>query len=183
VPAGSGAPRLVLLCGLPGSGKTTLAREIADAYGAVRLNPDEWETALDVDPFDEPFQTKLEAKFWELAQRLLALGVSVVLELGSGLARNGTRSARRRERSASPSSCASSTRHTRSWSGVSSLATPPAASPSPRATWSGIEPPSSRRPPMSSRCMTHRWPSRVERSPGAGPSRTGVRMVGFSAWG
>jgi predicted kinase len=82
VPAGSGAPRLVLLCGLPGSGKTTLAREIADAYGAVRLNPDEWETALDVDPFDEPFQTKLEAKFWELAQRLLALGVSVVLEWG-----------------------------------------------------------------------------------------------------
>ena len=29
--------RLVLLCGLPASGKTTLARELADAYGAVRL--------------------------------------------------------------------------------------------------------------------------------------------------
>ena len=62
-------PRLVLICGLPASGKTTLAREIADAYGAVRLNPDEWETALDVDPFDEGFQARLEAQFWKLTQR------------------------------------------------------------------------------------------------------------------
>lgn len=68
--------RLVLLCGLPASGKTTLARELADAYGAVRLNPDEWELALGVDPFNEGFQVRLETAFWELAQRLLALGTS-----------------------------------------------------------------------------------------------------------
>jgi predicted kinase len=75
-------PRLVLLCGLPASGKTILARELADAYGAVRLNPDEWESALEVDPFDEGFQARLEAEFWELTQRLLVLGTSVVLEWG-----------------------------------------------------------------------------------------------------
>ena len=74
--------RLVLLCGLPASGKTTLAHELADAYDAVRLNPDAWEMALGVDPFDEGFQMKLEAAFWELAQRLLILGTSVVLEWG-----------------------------------------------------------------------------------------------------
>lgn len=75
-------PRLVLLCGLPASGKTTLARELADSYGAVRLNADEWELALAVDPFDGEFQTRLEAQFWELAQRLLVLGISVILEWG-----------------------------------------------------------------------------------------------------
>jgi predicted kinase len=71
-------PRLVLLCGLPASGKTALAREIADAYGAVRLDPDAWELALAVDPFDEAFQARLEAQFWELAQRLLVLGTPAV---------------------------------------------------------------------------------------------------------
>jgi predicted kinase len=75
-------PRLVLLCGLPASGKTTLARELEDAYGAVRLNPDEWESALGVDPFDDGFQARLEAAFWQLTQRLLVLGTSVVLEWG-----------------------------------------------------------------------------------------------------
>ena len=75
-------PRLVLVCGLPASGKTTLARRLAESYGAVRLNPDEWELALGVDPFDEGFQDRLEAEFWELTQRLLVLGTSVILDWG-----------------------------------------------------------------------------------------------------
>jgi hypothetical protein len=43
----------------------------------VRLNPDEWEFALGIDPFDEGFQARLEAAFWELTQRLLVLGTSM----------------------------------------------------------------------------------------------------------
>jgi predicted kinase len=75
-------PRLVLLCGLPASGKTTLARELADAYGAVRLSLDEWELALGIDPFDEEFQVKLEGAFSGLTERLITLGTSVILEWG-----------------------------------------------------------------------------------------------------
>src|SRR5437879_12698800 len=71
-------PRLVLLCGLPASGKTTLAREIADAYGAVRFNPAEWELALGIDPFDAELQVKLEAESWRLTERLIALATSLL---------------------------------------------------------------------------------------------------------
>jgi predicted kinase len=75
-------PRLVLLCGLPASGKTTLARELAETYGAVRLNADEWKLALGIDPFDEDLRVRLEAQLLALAQRLLTLGTSVILDWG-----------------------------------------------------------------------------------------------------
>src|SRR5690349_14463587 len=74
--------RLVLLCGLPASGKTSLARELADTYGAVRLNADDWKLALGIDPFDDEMRIRLEAQLWDLARRLLALGTSVILEWG-----------------------------------------------------------------------------------------------------
>jgi predicted kinase len=75
-------PRLVLLCGLPASGKTTLARELVGDYRAVRFDIDEWMRAAGIDPFDEDVRAALEARFWALTQRLLALGTSVVLEWG-----------------------------------------------------------------------------------------------------
>jgi predicted kinase len=75
-------PRLVLLCGLPASGKTTLARELAEVYGAVRLSADEWKLALGIDPFDERLRVRLESQLWALAQRLLTLRTSVILEWG-----------------------------------------------------------------------------------------------------
>lgn len=70
------------MCGLPGSGKTTEARRLAADLGAVRLSPDEWMADLGIDLWDEPMRDRLERVLWDLAQELLRLGQSVILESG-----------------------------------------------------------------------------------------------------
>jgi predicted kinase len=75
-------PRLVLLCGLPGSGKTTIGTRLAAEMNAVRLSPDEWLMALGIDLWDEDARRRLEALFWNLGQELLGSGVSVILDSG-----------------------------------------------------------------------------------------------------
>ncbi|MET1074219.1 MAG: ATP-binding protein [Umezawaea sp.] len=74
--------RLFLLCGLPGAGKTTLARRLAVELPAVRLCPDEWMAGLGVDLFDIAFRAELEGVFRRHALELLSSGVDVVLENG-----------------------------------------------------------------------------------------------------
>jgi predicted kinase len=74
--------RLILTCGLPGSGKTTLARQLAADRGAVCLTKDEWLWALGSTPWDESAREKVEHQLWRLAQELLRLGLSVVLDFG-----------------------------------------------------------------------------------------------------
>ena len=75
--------RLAIVCGLPGAGKTTLATKLESAYGAVRFAPDEWIRALDMDIYDEAMRAKIEQLQWSLAQRLLGLGDSVIIEWGT----------------------------------------------------------------------------------------------------
>lgn len=74
--------RLLLTCGLPGAGKTTLAAELAESRQAVRLTKDEWQWVLGSTPWDRVLGERLEGQLWRLAQDLLQLGVSVVLDFG-----------------------------------------------------------------------------------------------------
>ena len=83
VPPDLAAGRLVVVCGLPGAGKTTLARRLEDELAAVRLCPDEWLEALGIDLFDLDARARVERLQWDLAQRLLATGQAVVIEWGT----------------------------------------------------------------------------------------------------
>ena len=75
--------KLILVCGLPGSGKTTHATRLETEVGAIRFCPDEWMLALGLNLYDEQRRARIEAVQWELAQRLLACGSSVVIEWGT----------------------------------------------------------------------------------------------------
>ena len=79
-------PTLYLLCGLPGSGKTTLARKLERESPALRLCPDEWMaplfgTDLQQEELDSR-RTPVETVQWDVAAEALRLGVNVVLENG-----------------------------------------------------------------------------------------------------
>jgi predicted kinase len=72
----------VLICGLPASGKSTLARRLASEIPAIRLDKDEWTTRLGHDPWDDDFRPLIEGQLWTLTRQLLARGQSVILEWG-----------------------------------------------------------------------------------------------------
>jgi predicted kinase len=84
---------LHLMVGLPCSGKTTFARELETRYSALRLTPDDWHIRLfghdfgdDMDESDEAQHTArhdaVESLMWEVAARVLVLGVDVILDFG-----------------------------------------------------------------------------------------------------
>jgi len=77
---------LILICGLPGSGKTTLAKQLEFSRSALRLCPDEWLASILADVTDtvelDRLRTAVESIQWEVAKRALVLGVNVILENG-----------------------------------------------------------------------------------------------------
>lgn len=74
------------MCGLPGAGKTTLAKKLQAERGATRLCPDEWMLAVMMDSSDvkerDRLRDPMEQALWKEGQELLKLGVNVILENG-----------------------------------------------------------------------------------------------------
>src|SRR3954470_8306450 len=80
----SSRPTLHLTVGLPGVGKTTLARELERAGGALRLTPDEWMVPLFGLQWAD-FAGKrdvLEGRLVWVGYQVLRAGVSVILDFG-----------------------------------------------------------------------------------------------------
>ena len=81
-----GITTLHLICGLPCSGKTTLAKTLEHEQSALRLSPDDWIARLygvdiSIEALDAA-RDPVESALWELAARVLVLGLDVILEYG-----------------------------------------------------------------------------------------------------
>jgi predicted kinase len=73
---------LFMLMGLPGSGKTTIARRMEVERPALLLAPDVWMARIVRDGYDAERRKAVQAVQLDLAERILSLGCDVVLEFG-----------------------------------------------------------------------------------------------------
>ena len=78
---------LHLMVGLPCSGKTTYAKELATKEQALLLSPDEWQHKLFggvyyVSDDLDTLHTNIELIMWDVAKKVLEMGVSVILDFG-----------------------------------------------------------------------------------------------------
>jgi predicted kinase len=74
--------RLVIFTGLPGSGKTTRATQLAAAMPAARMNPDEWMMASGIDLWNSSVRDRIEQFQLGLTLDLLRRGHNVIIEWG-----------------------------------------------------------------------------------------------------
>lgn len=78
--------KLILMVGLPFSGKTTTAKRLEKEYEAIRLTPDEWHVKLfGQDVYDKEHDKRhsaIESIMVDLAFQLLKKGQNVILDFG-----------------------------------------------------------------------------------------------------
>lgn len=75
--------RLVIVTGLPGAGKTTLAQRLAETMPAARMCPDDWMTSAGLDLWDSDARRLIERTQQSVAIEMLRSGRNVVVEFGS----------------------------------------------------------------------------------------------------
>jgi predicted kinase len=75
-------PTLFLTVGLPGTGKTTVARRIEVEEKALRLTKDEWVKALYGLANPPSASDVIEGRLIEIGMRALELGINVVIDFG-----------------------------------------------------------------------------------------------------
>jgi predicted kinase len=77
---------LYLICGMAGSGKTSVAKQLETSFSAIRFSPDEWIEIVIKDETDkmelDRLRAPIEALQWGIAKKLLQHGISVILENG-----------------------------------------------------------------------------------------------------
>ena len=78
--------RLVLVCGLPGSGKTITGIRLEHEQRAVRLCPDDWMAQLHVDLWDTALRSAIEAAGFSEAAAAQLAGSAVMPARTAGVA-------------------------------------------------------------------------------------------------
>ena len=73
---------IVLLCGLPGAGKSTLSKKLEKELPAIVMSPDQELYDRGISFFDEKARAEIEAEQWERAKVLAKRGQNIVLENG-----------------------------------------------------------------------------------------------------
>ena len=74
---------LIVVSGLPGSGKTTEAKKLEVARPGVRFSPDEWMTSLGISLWDGELRARVESLQWVMALGVLRAGGTAIIEWGT----------------------------------------------------------------------------------------------------
>jgi predicted kinase len=75
--------RLIIVCGLPGTGKTTRATALVESTGGIRFSPDDWMDALGIDLWALEGRRRVEDLQWRVAKQLLSIGATAIIEWGT----------------------------------------------------------------------------------------------------